>query len=92
MRTITCINVLAWGAFVWIGRGLLANVAAQNIAGYPNHRQSVYYIYIPAGMVVVALGANAVARIRTLKYVALVAEILVLAAVLPFFSLYTGGV
>jgi len=92
MRTVTFMNVLAWGIFVWIGRGLLTNVAAQNIPGYSNHGQSVYYIYIPAGMVLMALAAYAITRKRALERVALVAEILVLIALLPFVFFYTGGV
>jgi len=92
MPIVTWMNVLAWGTFVWIGRGLLANVAAQNISGYPNHGQSVYYLYIPAGMVLMALAAYAITRKRPLKSVALVAEILVLIALLPFVFFYTGGV
>ena len=92
MRTITCINVLAWGTFVWIGRGLLANLTAQDISGFPNHDQSMYYIYVPAGMVLAALTAYAVASKRSMKGVALVAEIAFLIALLPFVFFYTGGV
>jgi hypothetical protein len=92
MRTVTCINVFLWGALVWLGRSLSANVAARNIQGYPNHGQLVYYVYVPMGMVVLALAAFALARIRKVKYLALVIEILVLLALLPFMLPYTGGV
>jgi len=44
MLTIACTTVLAWSAFVWLGRRLLANEAVRNISGYPNHGQNVYYL------------------------------------------------
>jgi ABC-type uncharacterized transport system ATPase subunit len=96
MKVLMGINILIWGVFVWIGHSVThnsaADAAAHGIQGVPNHGQLVYYIYVPTGMVVCAVGAYALSTLKQVRYVGIVIEILVLFAFLPFFLGYTGGV
>jgi uncharacterized protein involved in cysteine biosynthesis len=92
MQVATIINVLIWSALVWTGWDGLANVVAQRVEGYPNHAQTVYYLYIPLGMVAVTLAGYALSRVGKARYIALIIEILVLVAVLPYLLPYGGGV
>jgi hypothetical protein len=91
MRVITIVNVLVWSAWTWVGWNALANVAAEKLAAYPNHRQMEYYLYFPIAMVVLTAAGYALSRFSKAKSVALLVEILVLAMVFPFFFGYTGG-
>jgi hypothetical protein len=92
MRVVAGINILLWGAFIWIGRGLLYNSAGRGIPGFPNQGQVTYYLYLPIGMLTLALCAYALSRVSKLRYVTLGIEVLVLVAFVPFFLEYTGGV
>jgi tellurite resistance protein TehA-like permease len=68
-------------------------VAARDAGGFPNHSQKLFYVLIPIGMVVLALVAYALSRrSRLIPYVAVVLEILVLIAAIPFALVYGGGV
>ncbi len=91
MRVLAGINVLLLGAFIWIGRGLLSNLAERAVPGYPNHGQMTYYLYFPIGMLTLALSAYAIGRVRKLRYVGLSIEFLVLVVFAPFYLGYTGG-
>jgi hypothetical protein len=96
MKVLAGINILLWGAFVWIGHSVThnaaADAAAHGIPGVLNRGQLVYYIYFPIVMVVCAVGAYALSTLKQIRYVGIVIEILVLLALLPFFLRYTGGV
>jgi len=92
MRFVAGINVLLWGAFIWIGHGLLHNLAARSIPGFPNQGQMTYYLYFPMGMLTLALSAYALSRVRKLRYVGLGIEVLLLFVFVPFLLGYTGGV
>jgi len=91
VRVLAGINVLLWGAFIWIGRGLIHNLAGRAVPGYPNHGQMTYYVYFPMAMLTLALSAYAIGRVRKLRYVGLGVEVLVLVVFAPFFLGYTGG-
>jgi hypothetical protein len=60
MRVLAGINVLLWSVFIWIGRGLLHNLAERAVPGYPNHGQMTYYFYFPIGMLTLAVSAYAI--------------------------------
>jgi hypothetical protein len=96
MKVLAGINILLWGAFVWIGHSVTHNAAADaavhGIPGVPNHGQLVYYIYFPIVMVVCAVGAYAPSTVKQIRYTGIVIEFLVLLALLPFCLGYTGGV
>ena len=91
VRVLAGINVLLWGAFIWIGRSLIHNLAGRAVPGYPNHGQMTYYLYFPMAMLTLALSAYAIGRVRKLRYVGLGVEVLVLVVFAPFFLGYIGG-
>jgi hypothetical protein len=92
VRVIAGINILLWGAFIWMGHGLLHNLALRSVPGYPNQGQMAYYLYFPIGMLTLALCAFGLSRIQKLRFVCLGIEVLALIAFVPFFLGYTGGV
>jgi len=93
MRFFTIVNIFIWAALGWMGHGLVAGVAARDAGGFPNHSQKLFYVVIPIGMVVLALVGYALSRrTRLIPYVAVVLEILVLIAAIPFALVYGGGV
>jgi len=92
MRFVAAINVLLWGAFIWIGHRLLDASTARDVAGYPNAGQVMYYLYCPIAMVILALAAYGLSRFRKLWYIGLGIEVLLLFFFFPFLLRYTGGV
>lgn len=92
MRVLVAINVLVWGGLTWMGAGLLRNVAAQHIDGFPSGGQLIYYLYIPVVLLLLSLIGLAVSRYTRFRRTALVLEIALLAYFVPFILPYTGGV
>jgi hypothetical protein len=95
MKVLSAINILLWGAFVWIGHSVIhnaaENAAAHGIPNVPNHGQLVYYIYLPIGMVACAAGAYAVSKLKQVRYLGVVIEVGALCSFLLFILGYTGG-
>lgn len=92
MRVIACINVLLWGAFIWIGSGLVDDATGRGIHGFPNNGQTMYYLYFPISMLILAISAYGFSRFRRMWYLGMGIEVLQLVALVPFFLGYTGGV
>jgi hypothetical protein len=92
MRALTTINALIWGALSWSGWHGLASISAQSVGGYPNPEQKEYYLYLPLVMVTLTIAGFVLSQFRKVRVVAMIFEILLLVAVLPFLLPYGGGV
>jgi hypothetical protein len=84
-------NVLIWCGFTWLGRGLINGVTGQNVTGYPNTGQLIYYLRFPLVMAACTIGAYAVSRFTRYKRMALAVQFVALLVFLPFLLGYTGG-
>ena len=84
-------NILIWCGFTWLGVGLTKGVTDQNVPGYPNTGQLIYYIRFPLVMAACTIGAYAVSRFTGYKRTALAVQLVALLILLPFLLGYTGG-
>ena len=92
MRTLTVINIVVWCGLTWIGIDLTDGVRNQQVVGYPNAGQIAYYIRLPIVLSVFAVAAHVISRFTCFERTALILQVLILIAVLPFLFGYGGGV
>lgn len=95
MRTaniLTSLAVLLWLALLLLGRQLVAGIAAQKVAGFPNAGQINLYIVGPSLVVIAlltcALVCNALRRWPLIFGFVASAALLIF---LPYFMVYGGG-
>jgi len=92
MRTLTVVNVLLWGALLWLGIDLIKGAQSQHVVGLPNAGQIDYYIRVPAAMLLGTLALFALARLTRFRRTALILQSPVLVCLVPFMLPYTGGI
>jgi hypothetical protein len=92
MRVLVIANTVIWAALSWLGWDGLISISAQKVEGYPNHGLTQFYLYIPLGMLVLAVAGYFIPRFGRVRYFALTVEALLLVTVVPFLALYGGGV
>jgi hypothetical protein len=90
-RIAASLGCLLWALFTYLGYEGMASVTRQHAPGYPSAGQWHYYVYFPLTMLAVSAGLLLLARkLPQTLFVALWA--LQVAAFIPFFLGYTGGV
>ena len=91
-RVPSALAFLVWGWFALGGVGAMSDIAAQNVAGFPNFGQRIYYLFIPLGMTALAIVILAAPwRGRWIQPAGCLAWLLLL-ALPPWLIFYTGGV
>jgi hypothetical protein len=88
-RVVSIIGALFWGALSWFGAVLYSGIAPQGVAGYPNSSQLLFYICVPAAMVLInAYLAFRSERMPTFLFMAVsIAQF----AAIPVFIVFSGG-
>jgi hypothetical protein len=64
----------------------------QQVSGLPSSGQLIYYVYVPASILIVASAGLLLWKFTRFRGAALALEAILLIAVLPFMLPYTGGV
>ena len=85
------ISVIIWILFLILGIHLSMSVYEQQISGYPNVGQILYYIGFPSFMAVI-LGAIIAFAKRIRSYIVSVFSLVSLACLPVYLFFYTGGV
>jgi hypothetical protein len=86
------LNILVWGGLSWMGAGLLEGAASQDLAGYPNAGQIIYYLTLPLLILALSLG-RPLWRLRKQRDNLGVGTLCATLALLPVYLFpYTGGV
>ena len=91
-RVLILLALLIWGYFGLRGFDAMADIAAQNVPGYPNAGQRQLYLHIPLAVSAVALLLLAGSFRRGIGGAAGCLAGLLLIALLPYLFVYRGGV
>jgi hypothetical protein len=86
--SVTC---FLWVLALWLGIGLIDGVTRQNVPGYPNSGQMTYYVFIPAGVVLILV--STIAHFNFVKRSPRILTIISVLALLylPFYLILSGG-
>jgi hypothetical protein len=90
-RIAALLSCLLWAFFTYLGYDGMASITRQHAPGYPNAGQWHYYVYFPLAMLAVSSALLLLAR-RLPRLLFAIIWGLQIAAFIPFFLGYTGGV
>lgn len=85
------VPVFLWGMFLYSGVKIFSGAASQGINGLPSHEQLALYVWVPAGMVLCSLVLALVGK-KIPAWLFLSIYFVLMAALLPVFLLFGGGV
>jgi uncharacterized ion transporter superfamily protein YfcC len=85
------VAVFLWAVFLYFGVKISSGAASQGIDGLPSSEQLALYVWIPAAMVLCSLVLTLVGK-RISVWMFLPIYFVLMAALLPVFLLFGGGV
>ena len=91
MRTLTIVNVLIWGALVWVGLALLKRAEVRHLAVHAGAGQLAYFVQVPLAMMVITGLAYATTRVTGFKFSGMAIEVIATLGILALVLAYVSG-